>query len=32
MDDGGYAAPADSSRGARVSRTLDALAVLEHFA
>jgi hypothetical protein len=32
MDDGGYAAPADSSRGARVSHTLDALAVLEHFA
>jgi hypothetical protein len=32
MDDGGYAAPADSSRGARVSHTLDALAVLGHFA
>jgi hypothetical protein len=32
MDDGGYAVPADSSRGARVSHTLDALAVLEHFA
>jgi hypothetical protein len=32
MDDGGYAAPADFSRGARVSHTLDALAVMEHFA
>jgi hypothetical protein len=32
MDDGGYAAPADSSRDARVSHTLDALAVLEHLA
>jgi hypothetical protein len=32
MDDGGYAAPVDFSRGARVSHTLDALAVLDHFA
>jgi len=32
MDDGGYAAPVDFSRGARVSHTLDALAALDHFA
>jgi hypothetical protein len=32
MDDGGYASPGDSSRRARVSHTLDALAALEHLA
>jgi len=32
MDDGGYASPGDSSRCARVSHTLDALAALERLA
>lgn len=32
MGDGGYALPGDSSRRARVSHTLDALAALERFA
>jgi hypothetical protein len=32
MDDGGYALPGDSSRRARVSHTLDALATLEYLA
>jgi hypothetical protein len=32
MDDGGYASPGDSSRHARVSHTLDALAALERLA
>jgi hypothetical protein len=32
MDDGGYALPGDSSRRARVSHTLDALAALEYLA
>lgn len=32
LDDGGYALPGDSSRRARVSHTLDALAALEYLA
>ncbi len=32
MDDGGYVSPSGSSRCARVSHTLDALAALEHLA